>query len=164
MSTDITPATPMLSATQLREIESMDDAVKVLGDTFGFERFDDQGLPVIPEAAEEIGDGFSVTKDKDQFIGIRLLVVNMNFAEGDYATGDGDEKGEFVTVWTVSVRGKHKFADGSTGIYRQLRDYFNRTGKAYLSVANGLRRSDYQTTDERGREITGTTYYLDTTR
>jgi hypothetical protein len=120
-STDIVPSRPMPSANQLRAIQDMEDALTVLADTYGAD-------VVIEDAADAIGDGFSVTKDKDQFIGIRCIIVNFTFSIGDYEKDDGSgEKGEFATVWIVSARGKFKFADGSTGIAKQLRDYFDRT-------------------------------------
>lgn len=154
MSTDITPSRPILSANQLREMGDFDDALTVLADTFGPDI-------EIEEAADAIGDGFSITKDKDQFVGQHLLIVNFAFNEGDYEKDDGSgEKGEFATVWVMSARGKHKFADGSTGVAKQLRDYFDRTGRTYLRATNGLRRSEYTTPDGKPAK----TYYIDTTR
>lgn len=153
-TSDVMPARPMPSANQLRGIQDMDDAVTMLADTFGAD-------VVIEDAADAIGDGFSITKDKDQFIGARCIIVNFAFSIGDYDKDDGTgEKGEFATVWILSVKGKFKFADGSTGIAKQLRDYYDRTGKTYLLASNGLRRSEYTTPDGKPAR----TYYIDTTR
>jgi hypothetical protein len=164
-SSDVAVTTPILSATQLREMDFA-NAETILADTYGEALINASGEIVIPEAPEEIGDGFSITKDKDQFLTIRLLIVNYQFSIGDYETDAGNgEKGEFVTVWVISARGKHKFSDGSSGIYKQLREYYDRTGRLYLAAPNGLRKSEYTYEDPQTHKKTpAATYYIDTSR
>lgn len=136
------------SVDELAAIVSFDDAMALATAKLG-----EDG---ISRASEEIGDGFKLLENKDQLIGIPMLLVTWDFHQGDH--------GEFVSAKVVT-RDNQKFIvnDGSSGIRDQLVAYsakkFRQGG---LFCDKGLRRSDYKYTDENGIEKPATTYYLDT--
>jgi len=128
---------------ELREITSFDEAVAAATDRFG----------EISDASTEIGSGFDVLdrEAKDSLCGVGFIVLEMSFNHGDM--------GEFVSFTAVTQHNRRVIVnDGSTGIYKQLKAWHDRTGKkGGLFVKGGLRRSDYPATEERPA---GTTYYL----
>lgn len=121
------------------------------------------GIKVV-DASEEIGDGFALVdnSDKSKFEGRQMMILSWHFAEGDFKRQDG-EKTEFVAVRFVAPEptggiGKYVITDGGAGIYKQLREYTDRTGVASgLFVKKGLRASRYanEFSDE------NVTFYLD---
>lgn len=127
----------------LREITSFDEAFAAAQDAFGG----------VIDASQEIGTGFDLlnTEAKDSLSGVPFIIVEMAFNHGDM--------GEFVSVVAVTEHNRRViFNDGSTGIYKQLKQLNDRTGRVGgILVKGGLRRSDYPATDERPA---GTTYYL----
>lgn len=134
----------------LRNIQSFDDALKLLAD---------EGH-VVAHADQELGNGFSILNDKSNLCGVEMLLLSWNFNQGDM--------GEFVSVSLVArmpgtnVPAKLVVNDGGTGIYKDLRTYTDRTGKtAGLHIKRGFRRSDYTKVID-GKETGATTYYLDT--
>lgn len=134
---------------RLRDIASFDDAAALLAE---------HEIPVV--AADQVmGNGFTVISDKGFLCGIPMILLSWHFNRGD--------NGEFVSVHAVAnlpgnSLGKYVINDGSTGIYRQLREYTDKTTKtAGLVVKRGLRRSDYQY-DDSGETKNATTFYLDT--
>lgn len=141
-STDNTPdiSRQSFNPNELREIQSFEDATRLLAA---------EGIGIY-DAADEIGDGFSMLDDKNSLVDVPLILVSWLFAKGDY---DAD----YCIARCVTAEGK-KFVitDGGTGFAAQIRDYEARTGRtAGLLVKRGLRRSDY--VNEHGA---GTTYYL----
>jgi hypothetical protein len=113
-------------------------------------------------SAETLGDGFAVlSKNKDVLCGVPVLFMSWDFNAGDF--------GEFVSVRAIARREggaltKVILNDGSTGIYKQLRDFTKQTGKLGGLVARqGLRRSDYDYDDGSGQLKPASTYYIDTT-
>lgn len=154
MSTEIQAVTPQFSNDDLREIDSFESALNLLGATLGAESIDD--------ASEELGNGFELIEDKKQLVGTTMVLLSWRFPESDKGA-----EGYFAAVQAVTKDGRKViFNDGSsTGIYRQLRDYSARTGKyAGLVVRRGLRESTYPYTDSNGRTSQATTYYLDTAK
>lgn len=114
----------------------------------------------------EIGSGF-IPVDKADMVGKPFIILDMLFK-----SKDKDNFGDYVTVRGALLPPvgaardaklqKIVFADGGTGIYQQcvtLLKKFGRTG-AY-SCPNGLSRSDYTYTDDKGDETPATTFYLD---
>lgn len=147
---EITPMAYHYDTAALRDIQSFEDAMMLVQSTYGD--------PLL--ASAELGDGFELLKDKakDRLIGEQCLFVSWSFADGDYAD-------EFVAARVVTKDGgKYVIIDGGTGIRKQLREFTDahggRTGGLY--VARGLRRSDYQYTDESGKPKDAATYYVDT--
>lgn len=125
--------------------------------------FAEHNIKVV-SAAEEIGDGFQLvaTEDKGQFEGREMIILSWAFGEGDVKKADGS-KSEFAAMRFVCQEqngavGKYVITDGGTGIYKQLREYTDRTGNTGgLHVKKGLRASRYanEFTDD------GVTFYLD---
>lgn len=141
---------------ELRDAKSFDDLYNLINDRFGG----------IWDAAEEIGDGFELLDDKSRLVGVPLVLVQWSFTGSDYG------EGEFVSVRCATQNPrtgemeKWVINDGSTGIYRQLKE-FSESHNVYggLTIGNGLRRSDYTYVDEAdGKSKPATTYYIDTSR
>lgn len=141
---------PQYDSAALRAIESFDDAVALTQVEMG----------EIVAADQVIGDGFAIVQDKDTLIGRPLLFMSWTFHSGDYGTFVSAQcaaRGESGGVTKCIVN------DGSTGIYQQLADYTNQTGKmGGLLARHGLRRSDYTYTDIDGKEKPASTFYIDT--
>lgn len=137
---------------KLLAIGSFDDALSLLAE---------EGI-VVDAASETLGNGFSVIQDKGVLVGAEMILLSWQFNQGDM--------GEFVSINAVVKLPGHQtpaklvINDGSTGIRDDLKKYTERTGKtAGLYVKKGLRRSDYDYTDEKTGETRGaTTFYLDT--
>lgn len=132
-----------------RNISSMADYVAAIG-----------GEQAVTLAHEELGDGFTEI-EKDDLVGVRCIFTDWTFRFSDKYTREG-EPTEWVRVRGIDQNGrKFWFADGSTGIYAQLRKLTNRTGKREaLYVHDGLVRSDYTYTDEKGNSSPASTFYV----
>jgi hypothetical protein len=150
-----------LSDDELRGIESFDDAFRA-------------ATVVVPDgnvvdASQELGNGFTLLdkSQKRQLIGRETIFVQWDFHESDTvfrADEDGTKiPAEFVSVQAVCKAGKNGaekfiFNDGSTGIYRMLKEYTERTGRqGGLYAKKGLRVSEYD-----GPEGRAETFYIDT--
>lgn len=117
-------------------------------------------------AGEILGDGFEVFTGKDgksNLVNVQMIVVDWQFAEGDYSTDDGGGKSEYVYVRAITRdQRKVAFTDGGSGIYAELRKYTDRTGFTTGPImTNGLVRSDFKTNDQSGKEIVGTVFRFD---
>lgn len=142
----------------LRQINSVQDAFDVLSRN---------GIDVV-DISEELGTGFQLIESdegKGTLVKTPFVIVYWGFSLGDY--------GEFVTAFVMTEDGRKLIlTDGSTGIYAQLSEYTEKTGRqAGMMVKRGLRRSDYhisrETREPVGRDYEGekdpaTTFYLDT--
>lgn len=159
---------PRLNDTDLRGIQSYDDAVAAVTAEYGG----------VADIADFLGNGFTVlaTSDKGKLVGVPLILLEWRFNSGD--------QGLFVSATAVTQDGARLIInDGSTGIYSQLRDLTDEDGRfGGLRVPKGLRASEYDTCaecgrprrkddavcandkcqDESDRRSRGTTYYLDT--
>jgi hypothetical protein len=153
--------TRRLSDDELRGIESFDDAFRAASIVTA------DGNVV--DASQELGNGFVLLdkSQKRQLIGRETIFVTWDFHESDSVFRQ-DEDGvkipaEFVSVQAVCKAGKSGaekfiFNDGSTGIYRMLKDYTERTGRqGGLYAKKGLRVSEYD-----GPEGRAETFYIDT--
>lgn len=149
----------------LRAITSFEDAFALAQDVYSD----------VVDITAVLGNGFTLTTDKKQLVGKKMVIVHFGLNEGDF--------GEFASLALVTAENK-KFIinDGSTGIKEQLLDLartHHRFG-GYL-VPNGLNESEYPTCFECGtarptkvdvcgkcgdtteKRAVGTTYYLDLT-
>lgn len=135
---------------QLRAISSLTEALELAG-------------PIVDISETELSSGFDVCS-KTLLIDVPFVILDWSFSTG--------EQGEFVSVIIVTRDGKkYIITDGSTGIYAQLKR-LPRLTSGVIGVAKGLRRSDYDRTDEQGQPIIndktgkverGSTFYLNTT-
>lgn len=146
----------------LAEIQSFDDALKVVNDVFGGE---------IVEADKVLGTGFGVADEKAAYVGIPMVIL-----KGDRNPSDKGEKGRFWSLHAVTKDGRKVILnDGGTGIADQMDalaermpDLFlrsqNEQGQERVSMAKpmlikrGLRMSSY-VHPTAGPSIT---FYLDT--
>jgi len=150
-----TEVPPRLSVNDLADIASFEDAFKIAAQRSAGELL----------SAADLGDGFVLLRDhggKDKLVGKEFVVLTIQFGTSDkYRNHDGEPQ-EFVAMRCVDrTGGKWILVDGSTGIYEQMRG-FSPENFAGMYVPKGLRKSEYDTTDEIGNEIVATTYYLDT--
>lgn len=129
-----------------REIESFDEVAELL-----------QSAP----GEVLVIDDYQKLDDKSQLINVPFFINRWWFAEGDM--------GEFAVLRCVTSRpvrtpagetDKVVVSDGSTGIFRQLREVTKKTERtAALMVRNGLRVSQYTAETESGPKM-AETYYL----
>lgn len=159
-SQELVAGMPRLSDDDLRTIQNVDDAVKLLKS---------QGVDLV-NIADVIGTGFELVTEervKRQLVGVPFVVLAWGFSLGDY--------GPFTTLYIVTGKGgKYIVNDGSTGIREQLDAYSAKTGKQQGMIVNhGFRVSDYRIDKETKKPVpanfTGetepaATFYLDTSR
>lgn len=136
---------------ELRSIENLDDIRTLLGGE-------------VINAATEIGNGFSImdSEQKNRLCGVPVLFLSWDVNVGDH--------GLFVSAYVVEldkngkVVGKWIVNDGSmkSGMGQQLKELTDEKGiKRGLYAPNGLRRSDYTFTNDKGEESPASTYYVD---
>lgn len=112
----------------------------------------------VANAADLLGDGFTLLPDKNKLVDVQFIIVGCKFVAGDYGS-------EFAVLRVVTANNERLVVtDGSTGIRDQMRAYLDKvkdsgTVPAALFV-NGLRRSDYAYQDADGKATPATTYYL----
>jgi hypothetical protein len=135
----------------LRSISTFEDALSL---------FKEQGVS-IEDATDAIGDGFEMLEDKEFLVKRPFLFVQWTFTHGDF----GDDY--MIARVVADDGGKYVITDGSTGLYRQVREYEESTGKTRgLLVKRGLRKSEYfldgkgQPSAEDTGNGKGSTYYL----
>jgi len=117
-----------------------------------------------PDSLDNYGSGFAIlpTDEKARLVSVPMIALQWVFNTG--------ENGEFVSAHVVTKHGERLIInDGSTGIYRQLKDVTDRrlargvdAVRAHnnLFIPHGLKRSEYSTTDAAGKAIRGVTFYL----
>jgi len=140
------------SAVELAEISSFDDVARLAG-----------GVENVVNVADVAGDGFAVLKDKAKLIGVPFVIVSA----AEYESSE--VKGKTFTSLHVLTRTGEKYIvnDGSTGIHQtvqQMRASNEGNVPLPMYVPNGLRRSQYEYTDDKGQVKNATTYYLDTSK
>lgn len=114
-------------------------------------------------AADELADEWPQV-EKKTLINKTLMLATWTISE----PGKGDFEGQFIVVRGMTKDGQRfSFADGSTGIYRQLVRLTETrvkngaaTPNAGLYVPGGLTVSEYEHTDEKGKKTKAQTYYL----
>jgi hypothetical protein len=142
-----------ISAAQLSEVSSFDDALRLMEETYG--------SGAIALASDALGDGFQLLEEKDQLIGVPCAFISWRESLGDF--------GPFVAARVVTQDNrKVVIIDGGSGIYQQLSEFSQKFGRdGGLVARKGLRRSDYTYTDV--DKVTGqpverpaSTHYIDT--
>ena len=148
MSTTI--QVPQISESQLREIVSFSDAISLVESVYG----------AVARSSEVLGDGFTLV-EKDKLVGVPFVLIDYTVHTSSTNFDENGEGLKFVTVRCVTEEDKRvAFNDGSTGVARQLRDLAVREIYGGIYVQNGLRASEYEVTDTKGRKSSATTYYL----
>lgn len=141
-STDVESAVPNWG-----EAENFID-VQAIADEFGIPTFAGSAL---------FGDGADLM-DKQKLVGVPFKILDWRIVLDDKT------KREYVTVLAMAnLEGrpyKVRFNDGSTGIMAQLKHVNETHGKCIIECRNGLRRSDYTFTNDKGGTEAATTFYL----
>lgn len=133
--------------------DSFDEAVALLNQ---------QGV-VIDTAAIVMPDNFPEI-DKKDLVNVPIMLLTWNISNPER----GEFDGQYIVVRGITKAGKRfRFSDGSTGIFRQLRNLTGQriqqgyaTPNSGLVIEKGLVKSDYTYQDEKGKPTNATTYYL----
>jgi hypothetical protein len=102
--------------------------------------------------------------DKAKLVNVPLAIALWTISE----PGKGDFDGQYIVVRGMTQTGERfRFADGSTGIFRQLRKLTGErirdghpTPNAGLFAPRGLRVSEYEYTDDKGKKSKAQTFYI----
>lgn len=150
--TEVSTTVNVPSAAQLRDLQSFEDAQKLIEGELG---------GAVVQAADVLGDGFELFTEKDKLIGLPLIFVTWQFSPGKYGE-------DFCTARVMAQFGKNDVRkyiinDGSTGICAQLREMTDKNaGAKMLFAPKGLRKSEYEYTESDGSRKPATTHYIDT--
>jgi hypothetical protein len=130
----------------------------------------DQMLALLNESGIEIDNAAGVLADewplleKKVLVNVPLILATWVVSE----PGKGDNGGQYIVCRGMTKDGRRfRFADGSTGIFKQLVGLTKQrvqdgsaTPNAGLLVNGGLTVSEYDYTDEKGKVTKAQTYYL----
>ena len=148
MSTTI--QVPQISESQLRDIVCFSDAISLVESVYG----------AVALSSDVLGDGFTLV-EKDKLVGVPFVLVDYTVHTSKTNFDENGDGLKFVTVRCVTKEDKRvAFNDGSTGVAQQLRDLAVREIYGGIYVQNGLRASEYEVLDAKGRKSSATTYYL----
>jgi hypothetical protein len=114
-------------------------------------------------AVDVLADEWPIV-EKKKLINKALMLATWSVSE----PGQGDGGGQYIVCRGITKDGKRfRFADGSTGIFKQLvnltRERVNNgsaTPNAGLYVPGGLTVSEYEYTDDKGAKSKASTFYL----
>lgn len=134
--------------------ESWDEMVSLLNES-GIE---------VDLAVDVLADEWPIV-EKKALINKALMLATWSVSNPEES---GDFEGQYIVVRGITKDGKRfRFADGSTGIFRQLvkltRERVQNgsaTPNAGLYVPGGLTVSQYDYVDEKGKKSKAETYYL----
>lgn len=133
--TELAKRSTHFDVAQLREVNSLDDALRILNES---------GITV-KDASEVMGDGFELLNDKEkaQLVGVPFVIMS-------YAEAPGDFGKSFVSLRVVTKDGRKLIVnDGSTGIRDQVVDHEAHVGSIVgMHFPNGLRASVYSFCEE----------------
>jgi hypothetical protein len=144
---DIVQST-VFSENALRSLDSFEAAMALAQEVHGS----------LADAANELGDGFSLITDLKPFINVPVVILEWTFRDGDFGT--------YVSLRFVArMQGggvvKGIYNDGSTGIMAQLQKYSEESGRSGgLVTRNGFRVSEYTYTDQDGNTRPASTWYI----
>jgi hypothetical protein len=112
--------------------------------------------------AEDAIDDYVKLENKSELIGVPSIVVKFWFSRGEILNEETGELEETEYVTMQGITEKHRkftLTDGSTGVYRQVKAWYERKGKnGGLPMRNGLRVSEYP--NPRNPKLVARTYYL----
>lgn len=141
----------VFSEVELASITDFDSAVALINS---------KGIK--PKDISDYGSGFEVVTDKNTLVGVPFIILEWHTNKSDY-----DEKGYLSATLITKDGRKLVLNDGGTGIPVQLAEIAAaRTADgdpnptASLICAKGLRRSDYEYVNDKGRKATASTFYL----
>ena len=141
---------PQISESQLREIACFNDAIALVENVYGGVRL----------SSEVLGDGFTLV-EKDKLLGVPFVLIDYTVHTSKTNFDENGEGLKFVTARCVTEGDKRvAFNDGSTGVAQQLCDLSARGIHGGIYVQNGLRVSEYEAIDDKGRKSSASTYYL----
>lgn len=112
----------------LRGIGSLEDAMTLMADMGG-----------VVESTQEIGSGFALTDNKQQFVGVPLMLIKWDTHPGAYGT-------PFISCYLITEHSdRWIIIDGGEGICHQLREYTAKTGRQHgMLCPRGFTSSDYK--------------------
>lgn len=122
-----------ISDEQLRDIQSIDDALELMRSVYGAEN--------IFTADQIIGNGFRILsgRDKDRLIGVALVFVKWTLNPSRYGND------YFVSAMVVTESREKFILNDSGGMGKQLAEVTDKTGRTGGLVArHGLTRSDFE--------------------
>jgi hypothetical protein len=156
----------------------MSEVAVIPQDKFNIARLADAKLPetweemvsLLNESGIEVGIASDVLADewpiveKKTLVNKALMLATWSVSE----PGQGDFENQYIVVRGITKDGKRfRFADGSTGIFKQLVNLTRErvtngsaTPNAGLYVPGGLTVSEYDYKDEKGKTTKAQTYYL----
>lgn len=140
----------LISNEQLKGIQSFEDAIALAQEIYGE-----------LASSDELGNGF-VMVEKETLLGVPFVVVDTSVKPSEKFKRDGQP-----SLWAIirAVTKDHKkviITDGSTGLCQQIIQWRTEKGKTGGFMAfHGLRKSEYEYTDEKGNTSPATTYYID---
>lgn len=113
-------------------------------------------------ASEVIVDDFPAI-DKGKLVNVPFLLLGWTLSRPE-----DSNNGQYIVARGITQAGKRfRFADGSTGIFKQLVQITQtriQNGEQYpnagLYCESGLRKSDYTFVDEKGQTQDATTFYI----
>ena len=130
---------------------------------------DVQALLETPTPDVLVVDDFQKLDDKSQLVNVPFFIKQWWFADSELIDPETGEPRQFAVLRCLVSRPiltpagatqKIVLSDGSTGIYRQLRETTQRTGQtSKMMVRNGLRVSQY-TIELEGGSQQAETFYL----
>lgn len=146
---------PLAERIDYRQFERAVDVQQFLED-FGVATLD---------GSEEFGDGFVLLEDKDSLVKVPFLITEFQFNPGEFG-------GDYIALRVIRFDNNERYViiDGSTGIKEQVARYIAhatggqyKVGQTYVQpilCKSGLRRSDYDYTDEKGKVTPASTFYI----
>lgn len=142
----------------INRVASFQEALQTAAQVTGFTQAD-----LVYQAS-----AYPLLENKDALIGVPFIIMEAKFSESKkYKNADGVGN-RFVILYVVTEQDeKWTVTDGSTGIAADIeRLITEREEKGLMPsnqailVKNGLTRSDYEYTDEKGNVSDASTYYL----
>lgn len=156
----------------------MTEVAVIPQDRFNVAKFESAELPetfdamvaALHSSGIEIENAAGVLADEWPLLEKKIL-VNVPFILATWTVskpGEGDNGGQYIVCRGITKDGRRfRFADGSTGIFKQLAKLTHErvvngsaTPNAGLLVPGGLTVSQYDYTDEKGKTTKAETYYL----
>lgn len=115
----------------------------------------------VEKAADVLSDGFELIEDKGTLVKTPMALLSWSFSESK------EYGGEYVVVRAITRDNRRiRFVDGSTGIRKQLRDLTDkRVNESHpyptgALLCGGLRVSEYDYTNDKGKTAKARTYYI----